>query len=119
MADTLFNVIQVRRLLKESYDRAKHVLETNRQELNVVASALLEYETLSGGEIADLLRGRPINAARRSHKPSQLAKPKQPPADAAKVKPSNKPISAALPKPSLPVPEPASREPAARQPADK
>ena len=41
--------------------RAKHVLEEHREQLETLAKALLEYETLSGDEIKNLLAGGTID----------------------------------------------------------
>ena len=51
---------EIKRLVQEGYDRAKHVLTTNLAELHTVAQGLLEYEMLSGDEIKALLRGEKI-----------------------------------------------------------
>jgi len=65
---------EVRKLLDESYARATALLETHRRELDMLAKACLEYESLTGEEITDVLRGRKI----RTTKP--VIKPKQKPA---------------------------------------
>ena len=46
---------EVRRYIEEGYDKAKKVLTEQNDKLHTLAQALLEYETLTGGEIADLL----------------------------------------------------------------
>src|SRR4029079_16527441 len=51
---------EIRRIVEQGYDRAKHLLEENRGELETLAKALLEYETLSGDEIKTLLAGGSI-----------------------------------------------------------
>src|SRR5207302_10362748 len=50
---------EIKRLVEEGYAEAKHVLEEKRADLEVLAKGLLEYETLSGEEIKDLLNGKP------------------------------------------------------------
>src|SRR6187549_3750064 len=52
---------EIRRIVEQGYDRAKHLLEENRGELETLAQALLEYETLSGDEIKTLLEGGKID----------------------------------------------------------
>jgi cell division protease FtsH len=52
---------EIRRIVDEGYDRAKHLLQTNREELEALAKALLEYETLSGDEIKKVLAGETID----------------------------------------------------------
>ncbi|SMF72005.1 membrane protease FtsH catalytic subunit [Azospirillum oryzae] len=51
---------EIRRIVDESYDRARTILTENIDQLHTLAKGLLEYETLSGDEINRLLRGEPI-----------------------------------------------------------
>ena len=46
---------EVRRVVDQGYDRAKHVLSEHVDQLHTLALALLEYETLSGDEIQQLI----------------------------------------------------------------
>ena len=50
---------EVKRLVQEGYDTAMTILTENREQFEMLAKALLEYETLSGDEIKDLLNGKP------------------------------------------------------------
>jgi cell division protease FtsH len=52
---------EIRRIVEEGYERAKHVLDEHRDELEALAQALLEYETLSGDEIKKVLAGEGID----------------------------------------------------------
>ncbi len=52
---------EVRRLIDEAEVTAYSILKQNRNELETVANALLEYETLSGDEVKGLLKGEAIN----------------------------------------------------------
>ena len=52
---------EIRRVVEQGYDRAKHLLEKHRDELETLAKALLEYETLSGDEIKSVLAGGSID----------------------------------------------------------
>src|SRR6187549_1015221 len=52
---------EIRRIVETGYERAKTLLEENRGELETLAQALLEYETLSGDEIKTLLEGGKID----------------------------------------------------------
>lgn len=47
---------EIRSLVEGGYERAKKLLKKHRKQLNLLAEALLEFETLSGDEIADLLK---------------------------------------------------------------
>lgn len=50
---------EIHRIIDESYQRAKDILTTRQNDLNVLARGLLEYETLTGDEINALLKGIP------------------------------------------------------------
>jgi cell division protease FtsH len=60
---------EIRRIVVDQYNRAMEILTSHRKELEQIAEALLEYETLDGGDIDALLRGerieRPAAAAAR------------------------------------------------------
>jgi cell division protease FtsH len=51
---------EVRRLIDTSEKKALEILREQREGLNAVAKALLEYETLTGDEVNALLRGESI-----------------------------------------------------------
>jgi len=48
---------EVRKVIENQYDIAKQLLLDNREELDTVAQALLQHETLTGDEIGAILRG--------------------------------------------------------------
>jgi cell division protease FtsH len=50
---------EIKRFVEEGYQLARKILTERRAELEVLAKGLLEYETLSGEEIKDLLAGKP------------------------------------------------------------
>ena len=52
---------EIRKVVEDGYERAKHVLTEQREQLETLAKALLEYETLSGDEIKKTLAGEPID----------------------------------------------------------
>jgi cell division protease FtsH len=49
---------EIKRLVEEGYQQAKEILTAKRDELEILAKALLEFETLTGDEITDLLAGK-------------------------------------------------------------
>ena len=51
--------VEVRRLVEEGLNEARQILSDRREELEILAKGLLEYETLSGDEIKDLIAGKP------------------------------------------------------------
>jgi len=50
---------EVRRLIDHAYDGATKILKKKKKDWETLSQALLEYETLSGDEIAELLKGNP------------------------------------------------------------
>jgi cell division protease FtsH len=52
---------EIRRVVEEGYSRAQQLLSENREELETLAKALLEYETLAGDEIKTILGGGTID----------------------------------------------------------
>ncbi|WP_296477282.1 ATP-dependent zinc metalloprotease FtsH, partial [Roseinatronobacter sp.] len=52
---------KVRQLVNEGYETAKKILTERRSELENLAQGLLEYETLTGPEIARVMRGETLD----------------------------------------------------------
>jgi cell division protease FtsH len=52
---------EIRRVVEDGYSRAQQLLNDNRDELETLARALLEYETLAGDEIKTILDGGTID----------------------------------------------------------
>jgi len=52
---------EVRRLVETGYKDATRILTEKRADLETLAKGLLEYETLTGEEITDLLNGKKPN----------------------------------------------------------
>ena len=52
---------EVRRLIEEAETEARNILSKHSDELETIAQALLEYETLSGEDVTALLRGEGIS----------------------------------------------------------
>ena len=50
---------ETRRFVEEGYDTAKKIITKHKDQLEIIAQGLLEYETLSGDEIKGLLDGIP------------------------------------------------------------
>jgi len=48
---------EVRKLVEEGYEKARSILQEKMNDLHTIAKGLLEYETLSGEEIINLLKG--------------------------------------------------------------
>jgi cell division protease FtsH len=52
---------EIKRLVEAAHDEARQVLEAKRADLETLARGLLEFETLTGDEITDLLAGKKPN----------------------------------------------------------
>jgi cell division protease FtsH len=52
---------EIRKIVEDGYKRANSLLTENREQLEALAKALLEYETLSGDEIKKVLAGETID----------------------------------------------------------
>ena len=52
---------EVKRLVETGYNEARRILTEKRADLETLAKGLLEYETLTGEEISDLLAGKKPN----------------------------------------------------------
>ena len=47
---------EVRAIIKSQYDRAHDIIHTNRDKLELIATMLLEYETLEGAQVEEIVR---------------------------------------------------------------
>ncbi|RAK59215.1 cell division protein FtsH [Phenylobacterium hankyongense] len=73
VSEATANVIdsEVKRLVQAGYDEAKRILTEKLEDLHTLAKALLEYETLSGDEIVNALKGvPPVRDEQETKRPS-------------------------------------------------
>jgi cell division protease FtsH len=83
---------EIRRLVEAGLEEAREILTTHKDQLETLAQGLLEYETLSGDEIKNLLAGQaPVRDSGD---------------DSAASKASAVPVTKAKPKPKGPTGEP-------------
>jgi cell division protease FtsH len=47
---------EVKRITNEAYNRAKSLIEQYRDKLEIIANALLEYETLDGAQVSEIIK---------------------------------------------------------------
>jgi cell division protease FtsH len=59
---------EVRRLVQGAQDEARRILTERLEDLHTLAKALVEFETLSGDEIMNVLKGVPPNRDEPEHK---------------------------------------------------
>ncbi len=63
---------EVRRIIDECYARARKILEDNKDKLIVLANALLEYETLDGEHVDEIMKhGKLMNPPSKTPPPSR------------------------------------------------
>jgi cell division protease FtsH len=60
---------EIRRIIDESYGKAKELIKRNKDKLERIAEALLKYETITGEEVAGILRGESIEVLRSREAP--------------------------------------------------
>jgi cell division protease FtsH len=68
---------EIRRIIDQQYRLARRLLEDNRDKVEAMAKALLEYETLDAEQIGDIMSGKPP----RPPKPSGGSQTPRPAAD--------------------------------------
>jgi cell division protease FtsH len=75
---------EIRRILDEQYALARKLIEDNRDKMEAMAKALLEWETIDSEQIDDIMAGNPP----REPKPTQSNKAPEPPKDQAPTAPA-------------------------------
>jgi cell division protease FtsH len=71
---------EIRRIVDQQYALARKILEDNRDKVEVMAKALLEWETLDADQIGDIMDGRPPRPPKPTPAPSQPKDPGPQPA---------------------------------------
>ncbi len=74
---------EIRRIIDQQYALARSLIEANRDKLEAMTHALLEWETLDSDQLDDIMAGKPP----RPPKPSPSATPPKPPQDATPTAP--------------------------------
>jgi len=67
--------LEIRRIIDEQYALARRILEENRDKVEAMTKALLEWETIDADQIGDIMAGRPPSP------PKPVSMPSQPPSD--------------------------------------
>lgn len=72
MSEKTANLVdsEMSRIIEEEYQRAKKILEENRDKVEMMAKCLMEWETIDANQIADIMAGR------KPTPPSDLPTPK-------------------------------------------
>ena len=84
---------EVKRIIDEAYARAKQLIDANRDKLEAIAKALLEFETLEGSQVEEIVR-----TGKMSNPP--------PPAALTATPPSGAPAGTPVPEPPRSTPPP-------------
>ncbi len=50
---------EVRKIIDECYEKARQILEEHRDKLDMMADALMDFETIDADQIADIMAGKP------------------------------------------------------------
>jgi cell division protease FtsH len=75
---------EIRRILDEQYALARKLIEENRDKMEAMAKALLEWETIDADQIDDIMAGNPP----RPPKPTTVTPPAEPPKDETPTAPA-------------------------------
>jgi cell division protease FtsH len=62
---------EIRRIVDEQYALARKLIEDNRDKVEVMAKALLEWETIDAEQIGDIMEGRPPRPPKPAQPPAQ------------------------------------------------
>ena len=89
---------EIRRIIDEQYAAARKILEENREKVEMMAKALLEWETIDADQIDDIMAGRPPRPPKERGSTSGSGGPG-----------NTSPSPAAPPAPSAPPAEPAAQ----------
>ncbi|MBI3903043.1 MAG: ATP-dependent metallopeptidase FtsH/Yme1/Tma family protein [Nitrosomonadales bacterium] len=75
---------EIRRIIDQQYGLARKLIEENRDKIEAMTAALLEWETIDADQIEDIMSGKPP----RPPKPRPSSQPPQPPQDATPTAPA-------------------------------
>jgi cell division protease FtsH len=97
---------EIKRIIDDGFNTAKTIIETKRDKLELIAKALLEYETLEGSQVEEIVKNGvftppqkpPANVGPMMGAPAGTPLPENPP----------KPVPPKLPGLGTPAPAPAS-----------
>lgn len=75
---------EIRRIIDQQYALARSLIEANRDKIEAMTKALLEWETIDADQINDIMAGNPP----REPRPSQASKSVEPPKDETPTAPA-------------------------------
>jgi cell division protease FtsH len=62
---------EIRRIVDQQYALARKLIEENREKVEAMAKALLEWETIDAEQINDIMEGRPPRPPKPTQPPAQ------------------------------------------------
>ncbi len=62
---------EIKRLVTDGYEEAKKILTKHKKDWETLALALMEYETLTGEEIKDVIKGNPVDKSKDAPVPEE------------------------------------------------
>jgi cell division protease FtsH len=65
---------EIRRIIDEQYALARRLIEENRDKVEAMAKALLEWETIDGEQIDDIVAGKPPRPPKATTSPPPTGK---------------------------------------------
>jgi len=69
---------EIKRIIDEQYTLARRLLDENRDKVEAMTKALLEWETLDADQVSDIMAGRPPRPPKPAHSPQQPTQPGAP-----------------------------------------
>jgi cell division protease FtsH len=79
---------EIRRIVDGQYGLARKIIEDNRDKVEVMAKALMEWETLDADQINDIMQGRPPRPPKPAQPPASPRDPGAQPAPTTTPAPS-------------------------------
>jgi cell division protease FtsH len=64
---------EIRRILDEQYAIARKLLEDNRDKVEAMTKALMEFETIDADQINDIMAGLPVRAPKQKNGPTMTS----------------------------------------------
>jgi cell division protease FtsH len=99
---------EVHRIISDAYERARHILEEDDERLHVMATALLERETLDGEDVNLILDGQPLPPMAEAPEPRRASTSEDEDEDESETERDSRPSPGSIPGGEVPPPQPSS-----------
>ena len=97
LSDSTARIIdeEIRKIVDDAYIDASKILKKKKKDLDLIANALLEYETLNSDDISNIIKGKKLDKDEKlDHKVDPIAgkKPRTSiPSNSGRIKPGHQP----------------------------